>query len=85
MIKRLSIIKESDTKSYRILPEILISGPGGHLTQKLLWKLTSLFVTKRTQPNNLLCKFLCAHREVAEEERGSDCPGARLQDFWQVW
>ena len=28
---------------------------------------------------------LHAHREVAEEERGSDWPGARLQDFGQVW
>ena len=28
---------------------------------------------------------LCAHREVAGEERGNDFPGARLQDFWQVW
>ena len=25
------------------------------------------------------------HREEAEAERGSDFPGTRLQDFWQVW
>ena len=28
---------------------------------------------------------LRAHREEAEAERGSDFPGTRLQDFWQVW
>ena len=28
---------------------------------------------------------LRAHREEAGAERGSDCPGTRLQDFWQVW
>ena len=28
---------------------------------------------------------LRAHQEAAGEERGDDFPGARLQDFWQVW
>ena len=81
MIKRLSIIKESDTKS-EILPEI--SNSGGHLTQKLLRKI-SLFVTNEHSQTPLMEITLCAHREVAGEERGNDFAGARLQDFWQVW
>ena len=28
---------------------------------------------------------LRAHPEAAGEETGNDFPGARLQDFWQVW
>ena len=28
---------------------------------------------------------LRVHREEAGEERGSDFPGTRLQDYWQVW
>ena len=36
----------------------------------------------KTQP---ITTSLRAHREEAEAERGSDFPGTRLQDFWQVW
>ena len=92
MIKRLSIIKESDTGTYRdtskdtrhtgILPEILISG--GHLTLKVLsQKATNLFVTNEHSQTPLMQISLRANRKVAEE-RGSDWRRARLQDFLQV-
>ena len=80
MIKRLSIIKESDTKSYTgILPEILISG--GHITQKLLRKVTSLFVIKEHSQTPLMEITLRMYHEVAGDEKGNDFPGERLQDF----
>ena len=53
---------------------------GDNFTQKLLsQKARSLFVTNKCSQIPLM------QSEVAEEERGSDWQGARLQDFWQVW
>ena len=40
---------------------------------------------KERSQTPLTTTSLRAHREEAEAERGSDFPGTRLQDFWQVW
>ena len=74
MIKRLSIMKESDTKSYRDSVKNFDFGrSSGH------------FVIKEGRQTPLTTTSLRAHREEAEVEKGSDSPRTRLQDFWQVW
>ena len=81
MIKRLSIMKDSDSKSYRDSVKNFDFG-GLHIPSPLR-KVTGRFVTNERSQTPLTTTSLRAHRE--EAERGSDFPGTRLQDFWQVW
>ena len=42
-------------------------------------------MTNERSQTPLMDISLCVHREEAGAERGSDSPGTRLQEFWQVW
>ena len=84
MTKRLSIIKESDCK----FPDSSRSFNFGRssYTKNSESDSNKSFHGKRTCSQTVPMQIsLHAHSEVAEEARESDCPGACLKVFSQVW
>ena len=83
MIKRLSIMKETDTKSYRDSVKNFDFGRSSH--PKSSQESSRSFRDKRTQPKTSYNHFSTRASRGGRGGKRSDFPGTRLQDFWQVW
>ena len=64
---------------------LLRTSISGDLHIQNLRRIPGRFMTNECSKTQPITTSLRAHREEAEAERGSDFPGTRLQDFWQVW
>ena len=79
MIKRLSIIQESDIKSYKDSSRWFDLGRSSYTKN---FKSESIKMMKKEHSRAVPIQIsLRLHHKVAEEARGSDSPWAGLQDF----